>query len=356
MPADTRHPLEILEDGWNEFQFNNLPRGQFLGYLGKGDGSSTIVNTMGTARREIFCYTASGGLQQPAFIAVLSDGAGIFYKDSASYVNLPVILQYLPGETWPTVVAILNDPNGRDPLTGKNVVENEISTATGDFHKNGSDVATGDFDMGDHALKRTTYLDLKSASAPSNPSSGYFRAYLDSGDSHIKYRDNSGTVVDLTARVKTSPSADADNVIQPTANTVTPLTVKGASSQSDNLTEWQNSSSTVLARVDAVGNVKANALNFGLQTVTLASDAFTPTAGVISISSESGTADNLATITTGTFTTTWIVIIVAAATHTITVKHGTGNIKLSSGADYALSGDKMLMLCYNGSNWANLSM
>ena len=67
-------------------------------------------------------------------------------------------------------------------------------------------------------------------------------------------------------------------------------------------------------------------LGFDGSALTLASDAIVPTATCCIISSESGTSDNFATITnTNTSENDWLVVY-GATGHTVTLKHGTGNI------------------------------
>jgi len=71
-------------------------------------------------------------------------------------------------------------------------------------------------------------------------------------------------------------AADTSNVIQPTAATTKPIVVKGAASQTANLQEWQNSSGTVLAYIDASGNLTAANVTGGsyipLSLITTAGD------------------------------------------------------------------------------------
>lgn len=86
--------------------------------------------------------------------------------------------------------------------------------------------------------------------------------------------------------------------------------------------------------------------------VTLASDAFVWTKSYHVITSQSGTADDLATISGATGNTR--AVLQAATTHTITVKNGTGNIFLNGAADFSLSGDKTLELFYDGTNWSDI--
>jgi len=56
---------------------------------------------------------------------------------------------------------------------------------------------TGNIDLNDNALLRATYTDYKIAAAPANPSAGYGRLYLDTADSHLKWRSSAGAITDL---------------------------------------------------------------------------------------------------------------------------------------------------------------
>ena len=87
-------------------------------------------------------------------------------------------------------------------------------------------------------------------------------------------------------------------------------------------------------------------------TLTITSDAVTITKNFHTLTSESGTSDDLATINGGT--SKQFIVLQATATHTITVKHGTGNIYLNGAADFALTGDKTLILFYDGTNYADV--
>jgi hypothetical protein len=89
------------------------------------------------------------------------------------------------------------------------------------------------------------------------------------------------------------------------------------------------------------------------QNATIAAGVITATKNVVEVTSESGTADDLATI--GGLNTGDRVIIRAAATHTITLKHGTGNIEFNDSTDRAISGNKAIELWKNGSVLVNLS-
>ena len=51
-----------------------------------------------------------------------------------------------------------------------------------------------------------------------------------------------------------NPSSLTSNIIQPTSAIYVPLTIKAASGQTANLQEWENSSGTILSRIDSSGN------------------------------------------------------------------------------------------------------
>ncbi len=87
------------------------------------------------------------------------------------------------------------------------------------------------------------------------------------------------------------------------------------------------------------------------KTLTLSSGAVTVTQTAHILAAESGTTDDLDTLTVaGDYS---LVLLKATASHTITVKHGTGNISLNGAADFELSGDKTLLLFYDGTSWAD---
>lgn len=92
-------------------------------------------------------------------------------------------------------------------------------------------------------------------------------------------------------------------------------------------------------------------------TLTIASGAITVTAGAHIVAAESGTTDDLDTISLASSlsgVSRMLLLLQADAGDTITVKHGTGNINFNSAADFALSGDKTLLLYYDGTNWADV--
>ena len=86
---------------------------------------------------------------------------------------------------------------------------------------------------------------------------------------------------------------------------------------------------------------------------TLASDAITLTQTLTLVAAQSGTADDLATMTAGKGHGD-LVILKADSGDTITIKHGTGNIQAFDGADIELSGDSAIAFIFDGTNWCEL--
>lgn len=109
--------------------------------------------------------------------------------------------------------------------------------------------------------------------------------------------------------------------------------------------------------------LRTNALMVLDDTIkTIATGAITITQTYHAVAAESGTTDDLATINVdasvatsdGANTFRPFVILRADTGDTITVKHGTGNISLNGAADFSLSGNKQLLLLYDGTNWTDL--
>lgn len=78
--------------------------------------------------------------------------------------------------------------------------------------------------------------------------------------------------------------------------------------------------------------------------------------GYFQIAAQTGTSDNISTITysvTG-ITAAALVILRADVGDTITIKHGVGNIYLNSTVDFALSGNKTIMLVFDGTSWMDI--
>jgi len=98
----------------------------------------------------------------------------------------------------------------------------------------------------------------------------------------------------------------------------------------------------------------SGALNLGARSeLTISSDAVTKTGSFHSIDTEADAAgDNLETINGGSDGDV-LFLVAENATRTVTVKHNTGNIVLSTGADSTLSTSKIHHAVYDGatSKW-----
>lgn len=85
--------------------------------------------------------------------------------------------------------------------------------------------------------------------------------------------------------------------------------------------------------------------------LVITAGAVTATQNLHTLTSESGTTDDLTTITV---VDRMLLLLQATATHTITVKHGTGNIALNGAADFVLSDNKALLLYCMGAAWVDV--
>jgi hypothetical protein len=110
--------------------------------------------------------------------------------------------------------------------------------------------------------------------------------------------------------------------------------------------------------------VNTNALQLkSATTVTIAAGVLIPTQALTIVAAQSGTTDDLDTISLTGFTSLTdstntfrpMVILLADSGDTITVKDGTGNIQLNANADFSLTGNAQLLLIYNGTNWTDVS-
>ena len=78
--------------------------------------------------------------------------------------------------------------------------------------------------------------------------------------------------------------------------------------------------------------------------------------GFFQVAAQAGVADDLDTITYAVsgVVAAALVILKADAGDTITIKNGIGNIELNSGSDFVMSGDDMIMLAWDGTNWSDI--
>lgn len=113
--------------------------------------------------------------------------------------------------------------------------------------------------------------------------------------------------------------------------------VLGASSPNDNVLAQYSSTYDAFLQAAVAGEIPNSA---AIAAIVIASGAITPTKAAHSVSAESGAADDLATITTSNFATGDIIKLAPTSGHTITIKHGSGNITTNTGADIVLSGNE----------------
>ena len=96
-------------------------------------------------------------------------------------------------------------------------------------------------------------------------------------------------------------------------------------------------------------------------TKTIASGVITADQMYHVVAAQTGTTDDLDTINIGYDTVTInsltyrpLLMLVADAGDTITLKHSTGNIELAAASDVAITGNDHILLFYDGVNWVDL--
>ena len=101
-------------------------------------------------------------------------------------------------------------------------------------------------------------------------------------------------------------------------------------------------------------NLSANLLALGASTIlTISGGVVTVTKSYHVIAAQSGTADDLDTITAAADRT--FLVLKADTGDTITIKHGTGNIATWNARDITLTGTDHIMLFWDGTQWVNVS-
>lgn len=86
--------------------------------------------------------------------------------------------------------------------------------------------------------------------------------------------------------------------------------------------------------------------------LTIAGGAVTVTGGYHTLTSETGTSDQLDTINGGVLGQ--IVYLSATATHTITISNSAGNIRDIRGVNVVMSGNVTMAVMFNGTNWLTM--
>ncbi len=101
--------------------------------------------------------------------------------------------------------------------------------------------------------------------------------WTDSSNTTLAKVDSSGGLYGLTMQDAAAAGPwltfnSSTILAKPVTASQIPITIKGAASQSANLTEWQNSSGTVLASINSAGTATFNNLNMAQTTITASSD------------------------------------------------------------------------------------
>src|SRR5512134_1113341 len=88
------------------------------------------------------------------------------------------------------------------------------------------------------------------------------------------------------------------------------------------------------------------------QAVTIASGAALIAQTFVELASETGTSDDLTTLTFDGLLpgARPLVVLSAKSGHTITLKHGTGNMQFNGAADITLTDSKALLLFWKGTS------
>ena len=116
------------------------------------------------------------------------------------------------------------------------------------------------------------------------------------------------------------------------------------------------------AYLPTAGGTMIGPVAFFPRLITIASDAIDISkntdnfSGRVVITSQSGTADDLSTIT-GAEHAGQLLILQGIITHTITIKHAVGNIRSATGSDIVLSGNDNILMVFDAiaNEWTNLS-
>jgi len=130
---------------------------------------------------------------------------------------------------------------------------------------------------------------------------------------------NSGLSLNDNLLRNAQTNTSSGTALQPSAAAGVPLLLKGAASQSGNLTEWRNSSNTLLSSVDSAGNlalVTGQKLKVGTGTNASAGTA-TLVGGTVTVATTAVTASSLILVTpTSTGANSGVLAVTAQAAGT----------------------------------------
>lgn len=213
-------------------------------------GWSTLTNSSGDLSFN-YKFTFTGGLQSNAASA---STVGAIIKGAASQTANLQEWQNSAG----TVVASIQS-NGKIIGTSDLLINSGVAyfNAAGDTNGTFISVASG---RGNFVLQLANSVGLTVKAAASQTAN--LQEWQDSAGTIKAYVRNDGLVQSSTGILSSSTFICANGYITgatltstATSATSIGLLVRGAASQSADLQQWQNSSATVLAKVDATGNI-----------------------------------------------------------------------------------------------------
>src|SRR5882672_6727337 len=117
---------EAFRQVFNKIGFTD----QRTGYLGRGDGTTVVIDPDYTIERRVFVYEKHGDRNLPYFSAILTDNAGIYYEDSSYNQDCPVRLGKPPGSDQVYVIGVAGG-EAYNSRAGLNPLEQRIGAGGG---------------------------------------------------------------------------------------------------------------------------------------------------------------------------------------------------------------------------------